>query len=544
MLDIANLADQNGTRVLFYITPVNYQQGERYIGDEFSRVVSKNIDVVKSLLSDQTDHLLLDLSFDLEAFAFVDMEHLREIGKEYVAGRLATAIKPALPAASPNAGGQLTPVPSATATSTQTPRPTNTATPTVSPTPTWTTPVMASHTRAPTPETPTPDPTPASRPTDASPLAGGTLLNVEYLRRSSSSGEYAVDLYRLQYETIDEGGQAAPITAELWVPYVERPTAFPVIVHAAGTTGIGDGCAPLNERALERNWGNYYGHSLTYASHGYVVILPNGLGFDDSDRIHPYFVADLQARVLLDAARAVYALADDPSLDSMLAKPDDAVFFMGYSSGGHAAFATKDWTSSYARELPIKGVIGFGPTNNPETLLREDPVFAPYLVYAYRDFYGPEVVEVTDVFAQRWIATFESDVLSKCVDEIFDYYTRSARTMYTETFSDILYGETLDQRYPLFAEKLDANATGLSGGQGIPVLILQGTADTVVTPDSQRAYRSQLCERGDHVTFLEYPAVAHTDIRRTSFGDVLAWMDQVTAGEAPENHCEGASPSQ
>ena len=83
-----------------------------------------------------------------------------------------------------------------------------------------------------------------------------------------------------------------------------------------------------------------------------------------------------------------------------------------------------------------------------------------------------------------------------------------------------------------------ANA-GLSGGEHIPVLILQGTADTVVTPPSQRAFVTELCSLRNSVTFLEYPAVAHYQTRSVSFLDTLAWMENIVAGGVPESHCNG-----
>ena len=62
--------------------------------------------------------------------------------------------------------------------------------------------------------------------------------------------------------------------------------------------------------------------------------------------------------------------------------------------------------------------------------------------------------------------------------------------------------------------------------------------DTVVMPDTQRASKEQLCAQGGVVTYLEYTAVAHVDIRWTSFGDVLGWMQSMGEGDAPENDCE------
>jgi dienelactone hydrolase len=364
------------------------------------------------------------------------------------------------------------------------------------------------------------------------------VIESEYLLRTTvEGGDYPIDLYRLRYQTLDENGEEVELLADLFVPHVDTPASFPVLVHAAGTTGIGDGCAPLDEGLRGRNWGNYRGHSLAYAAQGYIVILPNGLGFGDPDRVHSYFVAELEAHVLLDAARATYEFAHSPVAGDVLAEPAPAIFFMGYSSGGHAVFAARDWAEDYAPELPIQGIIGFGPTTNVETLMREDPIFSPYTVYVYREIYGDEIIDVEDVFLPNWIDGFESDVLNKCVDDIFVYYARNARDLYSAEFREDLFGDQLSQEYPAFAEALAANNAGLRGGSSIPVLILQGTGDTVVMPDTQRAFKEQLCAQGGTVTYVEYTAVAHFDIRWTSYGDVLWWMQGVGEGHAPENDC-------
>jgi acetyl esterase/lipase len=536
MIEIAELGRDSDVEIVFYVTPINYQQGERFLGETFVETLEENVALVKSRVDDRTA-IVVDLSTDLEAFAFVDMEHLREAGKEYVSARLAAAIRSlegetALTQDTPTVG----PVSTATMESLFPPiaglatRPFSTLTPrltvtaTVEATPTLTI-------------SPTPAPTQVV-------VTGGTVVETERLLRTTpEGGDYPVDIYRLAYQTLDERGQLVDLEADLFIPYVDSETSFPILVHAAGTTGIGDGCAPLDERPEERNWGNYRLHSLAYAAQGYIVILPNGLGFDDPERIHPYFVAELQAHVLLDAARAAYGFARRPVAGDVLAEPAQAVFFMGYSSGGHAVFAARDWAETYAPELPIKGVIGFGATTNVETLMKEDPIFSPYTVYAYRAFYGEEIIDVEDVFLPIWVDGFESAVLTKCVDDIFSFYSRSPRDMYSPEFRETLSDGRLSVDYPRFADALDANSTGLRGGSHIPALILQGTGDTVVTPDSQRKFKDQLCDKGGVVTYLEYAAVAHVNIRWTSFGDVLSWMQRIGEGGAPENDCEVSGES-
>jgi predicted esterase len=280
----------------------------------------------------------------------------------------------------------------------------------------------------------------------------------------------------------------------------------------------------------------YHSYMLEYTAQGFIGVLPNYQGFDDIDQSHPYFISKFQARALLDAARAAYNfLAESPRV---AARPLDAVVIAGYSSGGHAAFAAKDFAASYAPEVPLKGVIGHGPTTNIETLFKEDAVFSPYIVQAYRDFYGPEVVDPAAIFQDHWLTNFEADVMTRCVDNIFNYYSPNARQMYRPNFVEALFAGRLEAVAPAFKAALETNAAGLSpDGVEIPVLILQGTADQVVTPPSQMQFAANLCQLGNQVTYLSYPAVDHPNIRRVSFRDTINWIESVARGNLPESSC-------
>lgn len=513
MVEVAELAAEHGTRVIFYITPVNLEQGEYFLGRAFRERFADNVRVVEARLQAAAlDNVtLLNLAFDLPAYDLTDMEHLTESGKEYVAQQLALAIQqaPGLPPAPASADA-----------------PTPTAAPTV-----------VTETPLPTPADAVPTATPAPTPTATPTVTGGDVTAVQTIGRYWPSGPYPVDLYRIGFETVDEFGEIVETHADLYIPYVESEAAFPVLGHAAGTTGIGNGCAPLDERTTGRSWGAYHSQSLSYAAQGYIVVFPNWLHFEDPDRIHHYFVSDFQAHTLLDAIRAAYRFWDsDPELDTR-ARPAETAFMMGFSSGGHAVFAAKDYAEVYAPELPLKGVIGFGAVTNPGLLLQEDPIFGPYLVYAYRDFYGEDIIDPAEVYQPAWVPDFAGDVLSICVDEIFSTYSHSARRMYVDAFRGVLYDGRLAAVYPEFAAQLEANTAGLGGGTDIPVLLLQGTADTVITPPSQRRFMDQLCALGNSVTWDEYTGVDHAGIRWSSFGSVLAWMDDVREGTVPRSDC-------
>jgi len=135
-------------------------------------------------------------------------------------------------------------------------------------------------------------------------------------------------------------------------------------------------------------------------------------------------------------------------------------------------------------------------------------------------------------------------VMVRCVDDIFRYYSFSAREMYRREFSDALFADRLQAIVPAFKARLDSNASGLSpAGVEIPVLILQGTADQIVTPPSQKQFAAELCRLGNHVNYISYPAVDHPNIRQASFRDTIDWIQSAASGDLPESNCASlASP--
>jgi Secretory lipase len=347
---------------------------------------------------------------------------------------------------------------------------------------------------------------------------------------------YAVDIYRLTVQSTDELGAAISTQADLFIPRVNRETAFPLLGYAPGTTGLGDSCPPSQEYAVGRQWGDYRTHMLSYAGQGFIGLLPDGMSYTNPDRPHEYFIAELEAYTLLDAARAGYAFFTNAPA-TVKARPRNALFFAGYSNGGHTAFAAKDFAAAYAPELPLSGVISHGATTNVEALLRESPIFTPYLIYAYRHFFGADVIGPEDVFLDKWLPSFDQDALTKCVDDLFVYYTNDPQGMYRPEFRRALFNGSLVDRYPVFKAVLDANYAGTFGGFTIPVAFFQGTADYVVTPESQQNFARLLCSKEEPVTYVTLPAVQHVNTRQVSFKASMAWMRGIVNGQTPQNNC-------
>lgn len=347
---------------------------------------------------------------------------------------------------------------------------------------------------------------------------------------------YGVAIYRLTVQSSNETGAPIQLQTDLYLPQVTRPRTFPVLAYAPGTTGLGDGCAPSQEYALGRQWGSYRTHMLSYASQGMIGVLPDGMSYRDPARPHEYFIGELEAYTLLDSARAAYNFLAKPPAEVKV-RAQAALFFAGYSNGGHSAFAAKDFAADYAPELPLRGVISHGATTSVEALLRESPIFTPYLIYAYRHFFGADVIGPEQVFLENWLPTFDEDALTLCVDDIFVHYTNDPQGMYRPEFRTALFNETLADSYPLFKAVIDANYAGTFGGFDIPAAFFQGTADYVVTPASQQRFATFLCEQGQPVTYTSLPAVQHVNTRQVSFKATLAWMQSIAQGQKPPNNC-------
>jgi len=515
MQQIVTLLQEHEIEVLFYITPVDTELGDVYIGDRFRERFTANKEVVLTLLAEQKAPVL-DLSYDLPPFYFSDTEHLHQDGKRYIAEQLVAQIDPTIPLDRDffidTAQGEQE---SAEETGSERTR--------------------------------------MAVPLEVGGIAVGTVLTTTFVARVDAAeiteasqrfyptsnlvdAIYDVDIYRLQVQSSTEAGEAIDLQSDLYIPRIITATQLPMIAYAPGTTGLGDGCAPSNEILLGRSWGNYYTQMLSYAGQGFISLLPDGMSYDDPERPHEYFIATLEAHTLLDAARGAYNFLADPP-EGVTTQPLDALFLAGYSNGGHAAFAAKDLAADYAPELPLRGVISHGATTNVETLMRESPIFSPYLIYSYQFFYGSDVFRPAQIFTEKWLPTFAQDANTKCVDEITAYYPNDPQAIYRPAFRNALESGRLAAQRPAFKRILDANYAGTFGGFDLPVLFLQGTADATVTPRAQQKFAQDLCAKEQPVTYIALPTVRHVDTRQNSFVAMFDWMRGQIDGEPMPDHC-------
>jgi len=356
-----------------------------------------------------------------------------------------------------------------------------------------------------------------------------------YVYGNALPARYAVDWYRIRFSSLDRDGSTLPLVAQVFVPRAAGQE-LPVYDFGPGTTGLKDECAPSHEQPTERNWGDFEAHLLSFAAQGYVAVMPDYAGSQGPDGVQYYYIAEMHARTMLDAARAALRFTDEQPAGAGDAKAANAIFLAGYSQGGHAAFAARDAAAQYAPDLHIKGALGYGPRGEVYTMLEEAPYLAPYLFYSYARYYGEDKVPLDDLLVPTITRTLESDVTTKCIDEVPAYYGDYTPWIYQPALDAAVDDHQLDAKFPALKQLLDSNDAGVAKSD-VPVLILQGLADTLVTPETQRDFVRKLCASGAGVTYNTYEGIPHVLTRQVSYRDVLDWMASILDGNAPRSDC-------
>jgi dipeptidyl aminopeptidase/acylaminoacyl peptidase len=286
------------------------------------------------------------------------------------------------------------------------------------------------------------------------------------------------------------------------------PGGRPVVAWAHPTTGIARHCAPS---LFGSGWTEIPGLQLML-SRGYVVVATDYPGLGTATR-HPYIVGTSEARAVLDSVRAADALRE--------AGAGRRFFVWGHSQGGHAALFTGEMAGRYAPELRLMGIAAAAPATDLAQLFEADlSTVAGKILTAMALTSWSEVYETPS----------SSLILAKyapAVRKISAFCIESALGDLAEMEAQKPLGQKFLAGDPAaikpWADFIRENSPGRERA-GAPVLIAQGTADTVVDPPVTEAYVAALCKRGTRVVFLRYPKTGHAATARRSANQTVAWM--------------------
>jgi uncharacterized membrane protein HdeD (DUF308 family) len=344
------------------------------------------------------------------------------------------------------------------------------------------------------------------------PAEPGTLIRAEAFDRALPEG---AEGWRILYATTGADGDVR-VASGLVVAPAQRAGALPVIAWTHGTTGIAPECAPSAlpdpfaagalfalPQVIERGW-------------ALVATDYPGLGAGPP---HEYLVGRPAARAALDAVRAARRLGEVQLSGTTVA--------WGHSQGGGAALWVGAEAATYAPDVPLAGIAALAPASDVVSLaagLPESPsgsIFGSFVVEGYARAYDD--VDLDD-YVRPTARTSVDGFIGRCFVDPATLLSVAA----------VLPGESV------FARSPDTGALGRRLGEnvpdrptGVPTLIGQGLADTLVLPQVQRAFAARLCAAGQSLDYRSYAGRDHVGVVAADsplVADLLAWTGLRIAG--------------
>lgn len=366
--------------------------------------------------------------------------------------------------------------------------------------------------------------------TPVAPEGAGTIIRSEPLETAPRGARG----WRVLYRSTGLDGQAIAVSGTVFAPLAPAPAGGrPVVAWAHPTTGVASRCAP--SIGADGGAGTIPGLG-DLLEDGYVVAATDypGLGTPGP---HPYLVGESEGPAVLDGVRAA------THLDGADARRQVALW--GHSQGGHAVLFAGQMAPTYAPDLDVVGVAAAAPATSLGELLRRDiggvtgNVLASMALTSWSQVYADRGLSLEAVVEREAMPLVEL-ISANCIETT------------SQEIIDLPAAEVLRVRFleadpwaiPPWDDVLTENTPG-AVPLTVPVLIAQGTADTVVWPGVTADWVAAQCRAGVTVDERRYEGRTHTEIAVASADDVRAWIGDRVAGRRAPSTCAatGSSPT-
>jgi len=366
-----------------------------------------------------------------------------------------------------------------------------------------------------------------------SPLAPGRHGDVIWARPLTTAAAlpHAAENWLVLYHTTSVDGRDVAVSGTVAVPPGTMPAdGWPVISWAHGTTGDAPSCTPsLDDANAPEHW--YLGpvDALldSYVARGYAVVQTDYEG-QGTPGVHPYLVGVAEGRDVVDMVRAARGV--NPRIGRRFV-------VMGHSQGGQSALFATSLARAWAPELQLLGGVALAPASHLAPWLRGlTQRQEPYLGFGFaalliRGYASVDPAIRADRLLSESALPLQSQLTDRCVLGLIkpDSWAGLAPAKAFQAGADLA---------PLLRQA-DANEPG-SLQYGVPVLMLQGTADTTVSPASTDLVRGELCAKQTVLTYRALPGATHNGMLPDTFAIAQPWIDACFAGTIATSNCADA----
>jgi len=328
--------------------------------------------------------------------------------------------------------------------------------------------------------------------------------------------------YRVTYHSQDGGGSPIDVTGVVIVPSGSTPPGGRnIVAWAHGTSGIADACAPSTNSWL---FGSIPGLS-DLLSRGYIVAATDYQGLGGPGP-HPYLIGPSAAHSVIDSVRAARGVPG--------AGASKRFAVWGESQGGHAALWTAQLAPSYAPELQLVGAAADAPpvdlsanlTGNRNAAVRA--LSTAYAGASWSAVYGIPLSTIARPVGQDLIRRLAQNCVTL---DGFKLRTKIGLMRLTYQLKNVDLNAS-----PRWAELMRANSVA-PRQLGVPLLIAQGSADVIVSPDVTRTFVGKMCKAGQRLRFVDVAGGDHVTIAKRTASTTVDWIADRFAGKVAPNDC-------
>ncbi len=363
-------------------------------------------------------------------------------------------------------------------------------------------------------------------PADVDSAQPGDVLRIESLASAPVPGARS---YRLLYRSEQPDGSPGVSGAIAVIPTGPAPAdGRPVLAWAHGTIGLGRGCAPSrrSDPLQATPW------MADAVSNGFAVVATDYTGLGTAGP-NGYLVGRAEALDVIDSVRALDQVPG--------AQASRRWTVMGHSQGGHAAL----WTGAVAPielpERPLIGIAAGAPAANLSAIvdLQWDTGIG-WDVGAYINESWPVIYPDAGIeSAVSWLGQrYSTPVADACLGEGLPV-------------PPVLGAIAAVVGFPFFNENpnSDPQLAAIAVAQtpkplpsSLPVLIAQGTADTIVPPQTNAATQVDWCAAGSDLTMNWLGGVGHVAAGPIIGSLGIPWLRALYDGAKPQPHCRFVPP--
>jgi alpha-beta hydrolase superfamily lysophospholipase len=377
-----------------------------------------------------------------------------------------------------------------------------------------------------------------------SPLPSGAHGDMIWARRVAAPA-HARACRVLYLSELHDGTPVAVSGLVIWPDGPAPGGGRHVVAWAHGTVGGPRQCAPSAVPDPAVNLINYYSYQSPYGIDVGIPALTDLLAAGDvvtatdyqglgGPGVHEYLVGETETRNVLDsvlAARRIEAVHAGRDLAAL-----------GWSQGGGAAMFVGQRAPAYTPDLHLVGVAGLAPAADigpqSEGLVLPGPHGTPdsrgaaLRLNLYRGFLAayPEL-KASDVLQPNGVAAMAGDEVA-CIEHFADVINMNV----VQTHQLHTLFQPLGDLTPTWHARFFENTPGYAATVA-PVLVMQGTDDTVIDPHSTTQYIRRACGFSQPVEYSTYQGASHETIPVVAQQEYLSWIAARFAGQQAPSNC-------